>query len=62
MEGMDRHMRQEFMKICRECGYDEEELGCLRDGDTVLKYRMIPTLEELTRIFSRADSKMRAAR
>ncbi len=59
---MDRHIGQEFMKICRECGYDEEELGRLRDGDTVLKYRMVPTLEELTRIFSRADSNMRAAR
>jgi len=59
---MDRKMEQEFMKICRECGYEEEELGRLRAGNTVLKYRMIPTLEELTCIFSRADNQMRAAR
>ena len=51
-----------FYKIAEECGYSQDNIARMKNGETVIEFRFIPTLEELSRIVSRADDKIRRAR
>lgn len=55
-------MNNDFWETCKVLGYDSDEITRLKGGEVVVKYRLIPTFEELSGIFSRADDDVRAAR
>lgn len=55
-------MKKDFWELCNVCGYDAEEMQRIQSGEAVVKYRFIPTLEELTRVFVKADDEIRMKR
>ena len=55
-------MEKEFLERCSSCGFTADELERLKAGETVVSYRFIPDLNELSRTFCRADDKIRNAR
>lgn len=55
-------MGKEFWERCKSCGFTADELESLKAGETVVSYRFIPDLDELSKIFCRADDKIRDAR